>query len=280
MKFAPGDTIEGRYAVGVLLSDGETGALYRARDLKTDKDVAVKVHAEGASGESLQRLKRSARLMTRISDPNVVRVVDYLFSEQGEPILVTEFVDGPSLRALLDETKTFAWPDALELMGPVLSGLDALHTMGVVHRNVKPETIMVAPGPPPDVKLVGFGLAKSAWREERRRITIAGSPVGNPAYMSPEQLAAGEASPKSDVYAAGLVLYELLTGRLPEEGREMKDLLRRIRFTPAPPEAPEGAPPLSDQLKRLVLWALDPDPNQRPASAWDLSEALGGLREG
>ncbi len=265
----PGDRVGDAYVIDAFIGQGRTGSVYRCRNLNLGHAVALKVYRLRDQA-SIQRFERSARLMAQIRSPNVVSLLDY-WLEGGAPVMVTEFTPGHSLYTLLQQQRALAWPTALAIMREALRGLDAIHDAAVLHRNLTPNNVIVTPGDPPGVKLTDLSLAKSMMGGSRR-ITAAGMVVGNPAYMSPEQILQEPVDARSDLYAAGLLLYELVTGTLPRPGDNLMALVRTIDQPLKPPVAPQGMPPLPPALVKVLGAVLQPKPGRRPMTAESIAK--------
>jgi len=236
--------------------------VYRAIDTRLDRWVALKVmHADLARDEDfVNRFIGEAKSVARLSHPNVVSVFD-----QGRdgpyPYLAMEYVPGRTLRDLLAERGRFPPGEALSIMVPLLSGLAAAHTAGIVHRDVKPENVLIAPGG--HLKVVDFGLARALSVNSQTRTGVI---IGTVAYLAPEQVTGTGADARTDIYAAGIVLYELLTGSKPHTGESpLAVAYKHVNETVPPPSrlAP-GVPP---EVDRLVAQATSRDPRYRPADA-------------
>jgi len=269
----PGDRL-GEYVIDELLGSGRSGTVYRGRNVNLGHAVALKVYRV-RDRSSLQRFERSARLMAQIRSPNVVSLLDY-WIEGGTPVMVTEYTPGQSLHSLLEHRGALPWPTALSIMREVLRGLDAIHDSNVLHRNMTPNNVIVAPGDPPVVKLTDLSLAKSMMGGSTR-ITVQGMVVGTPAYMSPEQILQEPVDARSDLYSAGLLLYELLTGKLPRPGNDLMALLRAIDKPLEPPQAPSNQPPLPSALVNVLGAVLQPDRGKRPMTAQDIAGMLNSV---
>ncbi|MBL8681241.1 MAG: serine/threonine protein kinase [Myxococcales bacterium] len=266
------------------LATGAFGAVYRGRSLATDRPVAIKFSLV-AEGSARLRFEREAQLLSRIVHPNVVRLLDFGGATSDAPgssrdadelyaVLVMELVDGVTLSQLLAARGgTLPWPDAAKIVLATLEGLDAAHDAGVLHRDVKPQNILIEPnGDVP--KLVDFGIAR-ATDDDFARVTEDGAMLGSLAYMSPEQLAIEPVDARTDVYAAGIVLYELLSGTLPFEGAGMKIAVDKLDSAgPIAMKRPASGARWPDTLTDLVLAMLRRDPAERPASAALVVEEL------
>jgi hypothetical protein len=242
-----------------LVGRGAMGRVYRARQLALDRDVALKILAPSlaADAEFLRRFEREGRAMARLSHPGIVGVYETGVRDDT-PYLVLEYVDGAALRTIMNGQPLR--PDRVRDIATRLCGaLAAAHRAGLVHRDLKPENVLLTPDG--TVKLADFGLALPA--EEQARLTRSDVRVGTPAYMAPEQLEArGDVDARADLYAMGVMLYEMLTGRLPVG-----------RFEKPSAHMPEAAP-----FDDLVLRLLERDPARRLATAEEASVALRGGR--
>ncbi|MDQ1711289.1 MAG: eukaryotic-like serine/threonine-protein kinase [Frankiaceae bacterium] len=210
-----GAVLDGRYRLDARIARGGMATVYSAFDLRLDRPVAVKVmHASLAEDEAfVERFRREARSAARLSHPNVVAIYDQ-GEDAGRVYLVMEHVTGTTLRALLREHGALSPQQALDVADGVLTALAAAHAAGLVHRDVKPENVLVTPDG--SVKVADFGLARAI---EASHYTVAdGTLLGTVAYLAPEQVASGAADPRADLYALGVVLFEMLTGQVPYSG--------------------------------------------------------------
>ncbi len=269
-----GRLLDGRYAVTARIAHGGMATVYRATDTRLDREVALKVmHTELARDEEfVRRFIGEARSVARLSHQNVVGVFD-----QGADgpflYLAMEYVPGRTLKQVLRDSGRFAPATALEIMTGVLDGLAAAHASGIVHRDIKPENVLVtADG---RVKVADFGLARA---QSAAGHTRAGLLIGTVSYVPPEQVTGGTTGPGGDVYSAGVMLFELLTGRLPFTGDTPLSVAYQHVNTdiPAPSTLVPGIPPAVDQL---VLTATSRDPARRPADAGEFLRAVRRVRE-
>src|SRR5215468_1212445 len=270
-----GRLLDGRYAVTARVAHGGMATVYQATDTRLDREVALKVmHAELARDEEfVRRFIGEAKSVARLSQENVVAVYDQ-GSDGPFLYLAMEYVPGRTLKQLLRDSGRFPPATALEIMAGVLGGLAAAHASGIAHRDVKPENVLVtADG---RVKVADFGLARAQWAAGH---TQAGLLVGTVAYVPPEQVTGGTTGPRGDVYSAGVMLFELLTGRLPFTGDTPLSIAYQHVNTdvPAPSALVPGIPPAIDQL---VLAATSRDPARRFADAGEFREAVRRVREG
>jgi eukaryotic-like serine/threonine-protein kinase len=270
-----GRLLDGRYAVTARLAHGGMATVYLAMDTRLDRQVALKVmHAELArDDEFVRRFIGEAKSVARLSHQNVVAVFDQ-GSDGPFLYLAMEYVPGRTLKEVLREHGRFPPAAALDIMTGVLDGLAAAHASGIVHRDVKPENVLLtADG---RLKVADFGLARA---QATAGHTRAGLLIGTVAYLPPEQVTGDSTGPRSDVYSAGVVLFELLTGRLPFTG----DTPIAVAYqhvnqdVPAPSTLVPGIPATVDQL---VLAATSRDPASRPADAGEFARAVRRVREG
>jgi eukaryotic-like serine/threonine-protein kinase len=270
--------LSGRYELGERLGSGGMSNVYKATDLVLERTVAVKVLAEHLSDDErfVARFRREALAVAKLIHPNIVQVYDSGVDE-ARHYIVMEYAEGRSGAQILQRQGPLDPEIAAEAGVQACAGLDYAHRRGIIHRDVKPGNLMVFGGPvgggPMTVKLTDFGIARAI---EQTRITQVGSVVGTAAYLSPEQVRGEEATPATDVYALGVVLYQFLTGRLPYEGSTLAELaVRQQNERPLPPSTYNEAVP--ETLGGAVLRALEGDPARRYASA---DELAGGLQLG
>ena len=256
-------TISGRYVLERPLGHGAMSVVDLARDLELDREVALKRLAENlARDDDLRaRFQREARLAARLAHPNVVRIYDVGVDEDGRPFIAMEFVDGETLAELLARRGPLP-PDEVAALGvQACRALAAAHAAGLVHRDVKPQNLILRRDGV--LKLGDFGIAFGL---EGTRLTIAGTVLGTAAYLAPEQARGEEVTAAADIYGLGAVLYELLTGHPPR----MPATLAELAATEAIP-APQDAPA---KLARIVMRCLEPAADDRPVSAAEVGREL------
>jgi serine/threonine-protein kinase len=263
--------LAGRYRLEGCVAYGGVGEVWRATDLVLGRPVAVKLlRTEYAQHpEVLTRFRAEARHAGSVSHPGIAQVYDY--GEDGEaasPYLVMELVDGPSLARVL-AAGPLAPAHAMDVIAQAAAGLQAAHAAGLVHRDIKPGNLLV--GPSGQVKITDFGIAHAAWSAP---ITQTGALVGTPAYLAPERVVGGPATPASDLYSLGVVGYQCLTGAVPFAGmpHEVTAAHRHRTLPPLPPAVPAGA-------AELILDLTARDPAARPASAGEAAVRAGRLRD-
>src|SRR5689334_1576276 len=266
------ETLEalGKYAIKRTLGRGAMGTVYEGWDPAIARRVAIKTvklpdHADPETEEVLARFRREAQAAGRLHHPNIVGVFDY--GETNDlAYIVMEYVDGPSLKALLDKQERFALADAVHVMEGLLAGLQFSHERGVVHRDIKPANVMLTGDG--QAKIADFGIA----RIESSSITQMGTLLGTPAYMSPEQFMGQVVDARTDIYSSGVLLYQLLTGERPFEGG-MSAIMHKALNTdpPLPSQLSVTAPPSFDEAVRR---AMAKRPEDRFPSAKAFAEAI------
>ncbi len=258
-----GRLIGGRYQIEQVVARGGMATVYLAMDIRLERKVALKIiHPHLASDNSFrEKFIREARIAAKLSHPNLVNVFDQ--GEEGDmAFMAMEYVSGITLRDALKDFGALDAKRALDLFEPMLSGLAAAHRAGILHRDLKPENVLLANDG--RIKLGDFGLARDIDNH-----TSTGSLVGTVAYLSPELVMRGTADARSDVYAAGIMLFEMLAGRQPFEGDQAVQIAYQHANdnVPAPSKFNPQIPPLLDEL---VLWATARDAAHRPTDAVEL----------
>jgi serine/threonine-protein kinase len=270
-----GRLLDDRYRVGDRIARGGMATVYAGMDTRLDRPVAIKIMHPGYAEDAafVARFTREARSAARLSHPNVVSVFDQ-GEDGGTVFLVMEYVAGRTLRDLLQERGRLSPAETIEVMEPVLGALAAAHQAGIVHRDVKPENVLLADDG--RVKVADFGLARAASAAGSSQAT-QGVLIGTVAYLSPEQVERGIADARSDVYSAGIVMYELLTGTPPYAGESpMAVAYAHVHEdVPAPSQTRPGLHPALDAL---VVKSTRRDPDERPADAGRLLAAVHEVR--
>ena len=257
----PSEAFQARYRIREELGRGSMGIVYRAEQVELQREVAVKFPTLGRKGLS-ERFVREAKILAGIAHPNVVKLFDAGFDE-GEPYVVLELLQGPTLADVLAQHGPLPVRLAVGFTCQVLEGLQRAHDLGVVHRDVKPDNVIVAGRGV--AKLADFGLARHAGGES---LTAVGTLMGTPAYMAPEYVQGAPASPATDVYSAAVMLFQLLTGRVPFlAGDPTTMMTAQVMSEPPPPSSlREGLPP---GLEEVVMQGLAKKPEERFGRAAD-----------
>lgn len=259
-----GRVLDGRYEVGDRIARGGMATVYEAVDLRLDRPVAVKVMHAGLGDDQdfATRFVREARSAARLSHPNVVNVFDQ-GDDHGTLFLAMEYVEGRTLRDLLRDEAPLAPARALALLEPVLSALAAAHAAGLVHRDIKPENVLIADDG--RIKVADFGLARAISSDTQHTAT-SGVLIGTVSYLAPELVVDSVADARADVYAAGILLYEMLAGRKPHEGESPIQVAYKHVHEDIP--APSAVvPSIPDYVDALVARATARDCDHRPADA-------------
>ena len=267
-----GAVLDGRYRVDTMIATGGMSAVYRGLDLRLDRPVALKIMESRYAGDSqfLTRFQREARAVARLKDPGLVAVYDQGIDGQ-HPFLVMELIEGGTLRELLRERGPMPPHAVAAVLRPVLGGLAVAHRAGLVHRDIKPENVLISDDG--DVKIADFGLVRAV---ADAKITSTSVILGTAAYLSPEQVSTGDATPRSDVYSVGILAYELLTGKTPFTGDSaLAVAYQRMDTDVSPPgKVIAGVP---TQFDNLVLRATAREPAERYADAHDMGAELGAI---
>jgi eukaryotic-like serine/threonine-protein kinase len=269
----PGIMLSGRYEILQLLGQGGMGAVYKAKDHELDRSVALKVIQPDLAGQAgiLRRFKQELILARQVTHKNVIRIFD-LGEAEGMKFITMEHVDGQDLKAMLDQRCKFAPDEAITIIEQVCHALDAAHSAGVVHRDLKPQNIMV--DKQGKVSVMDFGVARSV---EVSGLSQTGALIGTPGYMSPEQAKGEKLDGRSDLFSLGIIFYELLTGQVPFQAQTtVASLLKRITERAVPPiELDQSLP---QYLSDVVAKCLEVDPQHRYQSALEIVQDLEAAR--
>jgi serine/threonine-protein kinase len=281
-----GQVISGRYRVDEVVGEGGMGAVYRAENLATRGRVAIKVLHPAMLGntEAVARFEREAVALGRVDHPNIAAARDVGRLDDGSSFLALDYLEGEDLRAVVNRGALPA-ERALRIARQIALGLDAVHAIGIVHRDLKPENVMlVRDGAATEVvKILDFGIAKVPAAHEAERhpgrppLTQAGVAYGTPEYMAPEQALSGNVDARADLYALGVMLYEMLTGRRPLDAHDRVELTRLVTTTPPPPLAARVPGGLAPAIEALVMRLLAKEASSRFTSARDVVAAIDGL---
>ena len=268
-RFLPGLLISERYRIISRLGRGGMGEVYRANDLRLGQTVALKFLPESMTHDPgmLARFHNEVRIARQVTHPNVCRVYD-IGEVEGQPFISMEFVDGEDLATLLRRIGRLPQDKAIEIARRLCAGLAAAHSQGVLHRDLKPANIMLDGRG--QVVITDFGLAGLSEQMQGAEVRN-----GTPAYMAPEQLTGREVSFQSDIYALGLVLYEMFTGKPAHKANSLAEMVK-IREESQPESLTTLVHEIDPAVERIVLKCLEPDPRNRPSSALAVAAALPG----
>jgi len=277
-----GRTIAGKFTIESRVGSGGMGSVYRARQTGLDKIVAVKVlHRELLAEPTFaSRFKREATSASRIDHPSSIRVIDFGEEPDGLLYIAMEYLEGKTLFKVLREEAPLAPGRIVDLSRQILAALAAAHELGLIHRDLKPENVIILAGKDDDgkatehVKVCDFGIAKLQTNNDvDEKLTVEGSIVGTPEYLSPEQARGGELDARSDLYSMGVILFEMLTGQPPFRGDTPLAIV--LKHLDAPPPRPSSITPTADvKLEAACLKALSKAPADRFASAREMRASL------
>ncbi len=269
----------GRYKIKGVLGKGAMGLVYDGLDPRLDRRVAIKTIQTATLDEATakhyaMRFKREVRAVAKVSHPNIVQVYD--FGTEGElAYIVMEYIQGKELKDALDAKQRFDLPTIFRMMGELLGALELAHAAGVIHRDIKPANVMIdAKG---HVKLADFGVARVTDPDAEGEATRMGAVIGTPSYMSPEQTQGQPIDHRTDIFSAGIVFYQLVTGQKPFEGTGWALAKKIIQDDPVWPSALVEVPPAFD---RVVARALAKQAEQRYQSARKFADDLKRLAQG
>jgi serine/threonine-protein kinase len=271
-----GSTIGGKYRIYAKLGSGGMGAVYRAQRTIIGDDVAIKIlHFNQNESPEAERFRREAQAAARLKHAHAVSIFDFGISDDGRQYLVMELVEGESLRQLIKRQGRLSPAFAAEIISQVCAALDEAHRHNIVHRDIKPDNIIVdLRGSKPEVTVLDFGIAKLRG-DSATTLTQTGSVLGTPHYMSPEQCLGEELDGRSDIYSLGIVLYELLTGVVPFNAPISTAVVVQ-HVNQAPPALRGLNPAIPWPVERAVLHALEKKPEARPASPGAFAAELTG----
>lgn len=286
MDLEPGAIFEGRYEVESLIGQGAFARVYKARQKDLGRTVALKVlHTLDRNVEKVEEAKlrfaREVKVISRLNEPHTITVYDHGTSESGLVYMVTEHVEGRTLKDWMEENRSPGWEEILHIVRQVLYSLAEAHSHGIIHRDIKPANIMIfdLPGRTNQVKVLDFGIAR-AFDEEgddsvRVSVTKRGRCVGTPGYMAPEQLRGEELGPQADLYAVGIIAYELVNGEPAfKTMSEFEAAALQLNEDSLQLEYLEGFPnPLMDAINTMLKKRVDGRP-QNASKALELLEGL------
>src|SRR5262245_43972940 len=267
-------TFDKRYVIRRKLGSGGMADVYLAEDQELGRRVALKLlnDRHAADDQFVERFRREAQSAAGLNHPNIVSIFDRGRAE-GTYYIAMEFLDGRTLKELLVKNGPTPIPIAIDYARQILNALSFAHRHGIVHRDIKPHNVVV--GPDGRVKVTDFGIARS----QSSQMTEAGSIVGTAQYLSPEQAKGAPVDPRSDLYSLGIVLYEMLTGKVPFAGEAPVEIaMKHLQATPEPPSSLRAE--VSHELDAVVMRALAKDPDDRYDSADEMEADLGRVARG
>jgi serine/threonine-protein kinase len=269
-----GELIDNRYLLQRLIASGGMASIYSALDTRLDRPVAVKImHAHLANDEAfVSRFIKEAKATAALSHPNIVSIQDQGWNQGGPPavFIVMELVEGTTLRDLLNESSPLSIEQAFQIINPVLSALSAAHKIGIIHRDIKPENILISRDG--RIKVADFGLARNT--SMAQTMTAESSVIlGSVSYLSPEQVQRGVADSRSDIYAMGILIFEILTGSKPYDGETPIQIAYR-HVNDRIPELVKIKSDIPKNLSDLIFSATSPNPDLRPRDAEELLNSM------
>ncbi len=268
-----GKKLEGRYLINELIGIGGMANVYKATDVTDGKTVAVKILREEYYGneEFMRRFKNESKAIAVLSHPNIIRVYDVCFSGKVQSI-VEEFVDGITLKEYMEQQGQLSWKESVHFTVQILKALQHAHEHGIVHRDIKPQNVMLLRDG--TIKITDFGIARFARSESR---TITDRAIGSVHYISPEQAQGGHVDQRADIYSVGVMLYEMLTGRVPFDAENPVSVaLKQIELEPPMPRTIRGDIP--EPLEAITMHAMEKDPGDRYQSAAEMLQDFATFR--
>jgi serine/threonine-protein kinase len=279
-----GKTLEGRYNIERKIGEGGMSFVYLATDVATRERYAIKVLSAALSRDAnaMARLRREASLGMRLAHPNVCHIIRLGETEDGLVYVVMPFIDGELLADRTNRLDHIPLSDAVPLVRDMAMGLNVAHELKIVHRDLKPENIMVSTRDGRDVAVVmDFGLAKERKAgAELQKLTATGIILGTPEFMSPEQLRGKPLDARTDIYSLALMTFEMLTGKLPFQGRTQQELMiARLRHDPTPLRKMRPELGFPEDVERVLLKAMARHPDERYETSLEFADAFAGAAE-
>lgn len=274
-----GEVLSGRFRIIELIGKGGMAVVYKAEDLLLGSTVAIKMllsHVEEDAG-MVERFIREAKASSRVSHPNLMKLLDFGEDESGSPFLVVEYLPGRSLASLQKELQVLGVNNTIHIFTQISEAVGAAHGKGLIHRDLKPSNIMLIKSEETEhfVKVVDFGLAKQSVSSESQQLTQTGEVFGSPLYMSPEQCRGDVVDNRTDIYSLGIMLYEALTGKVPFYGENMvATISKHMTEPPLPFQRVRPDLYIPEKLEAVVMKTLSKSPVDRYASMADFREAL------
>jgi serine/threonine protein kinase len=262
-EIKPGDILDGRFEIEGVISRSGMASIYKAKDLETKQAVAVKIPYMQLESDpaAFARFQREAEIGELLNHPNILKFIKV--PNKSRPYIVTEYLEGKTLSTVLNEMRPLPIPDSVQIASYVCGALGHMHENKVVHRDLKPQKIMICDDG--TLRIIDFGIAKST---EMRRLTFAGftPAMGTPDYMAPEQVKGKRGDERTDIYSLGAVLYEMTTGSVPFEGPN-PFIVMNSRITGDPVAPRKLNPEISEPLEEIILHAMEREPYRRYHSA-------------
>jgi len=278
-----GTTIGGRFKVSSMLGQGGMGSVYLARQLSVDRDVAIKILRKDTADDTLaaRRFLLEAKATSRLTNDHTVTIYDFGQTDDGHLFIAMEFLAGRTLRAKLDQEGALSLHDAVSIIDQMGESLAEAHEQGIVHRDLKPENILLAARAKGAefVKVLDFGIARAQELNDGGALTATGTVAGTPAYMSPEAVTGRTVDARADVYALGVMIYEMLTGEAPFRG-DTPFVVMQQHVMHDPPPLMEMLPELPDAVSSFVARCIMKDPTHRPLDAAAFRRGLELAMEG
>jgi serine/threonine protein kinase len=277
-----GRILETRYKVFRRLGESGMGVVYLGENIENGTLVAVKFLRSEFAGQqdSIRRFFREARATVQLRHKNIIKVYDIGVTDEGEPYLVTEYLEGESLSNLLSRVGKVDTIASIAIIEPIIRAVGSMHKKGILHRGIKPENIFLArrPDSPPRVKLTDLGLSKFTEKRESKDLTVAGVTLGDILYISPEQIKdSRRVDKRADLYSIATIMYEMLTGKLPFG--DLPDNERLVaKFTSSPASPRQIVPSIPPALDALIMSALKKEVDERPSSAEDMLATIERLK--
>lgn len=269
--------LAGRYRLDKKIGEGGMGAIYRAVHTEMGRTCAIKLltHLSPGNDDAVARFKREAKMASRIDSAHAVTIYDFGQSDDGMLFLAMELIDGVALSRLLSQERKLPLARAVNIASQIAEALSAAHALEIIHRDLKPDNIMITrKGAVLDyVKVLDFGIAKTVTEDNADNLTKTGFVLGTPVYMSPEQLLGEKLDPRSDIYSLAIMVYEMLSGRLPFEGDNQQSIMMK-RITSEPVRISWVLPGVSEALEQAVMNGLTREPTARTRSVEAFAASL------
>lgn len=281
-----GSVLADRYEIVDEIGHGALGIVYRARHLVMEKTVAVKVLFEQLDQDenNFLRFQREAQAASSMSHPNIVTVYDFGISQNNTPFLVMDYIEGQNVKEVLRKHGRLPVDRSVKIFLQMCSALEHAHSKGILHRDIKPENVVLVKTSwnPEFVKLVDFGIAKYVNEPSRnaKKLTMEGQVLGTPAYMSPEQIMGGRLDARSDIYCMGVLMYNLISGKLPILGKDSAETMSK-HITELPVELADACPEIKIpfRLQRAIMKTLKKHPQDRHQSMRELLVELENYKD-